>query len=94
MAPTGTALPLRALPPSVDPPDVLAALDAEPPKAEQERAIWRRCAAERRMREAYVLLEEAEQQGMPLGELERLAAIFEHETAVYEAALTDGPVSA
>jgi hypothetical protein len=93
VAPTCTVLPLRALQLSVDPPDVLAALDAEPPEAEQERAIWRRCAAERRMREAYVLLEEAEQQGMPVGELESLAAIFEHETAVYEAALTDCTVS-
>jgi hypothetical protein len=87
VAPPGTVLPLRAVQPPPESPDELAALDAEPPEAEHERAVWCERLAERRMCEAYHLLAEAEQQGGLLRELEHRAAAFVHEVAVYGAAL-------
>jgi hypothetical protein len=75
-------LPLRASQPLREPAEVIAAFDAEPPTAEHERAIWRAQLAERRMREAYLALEEAEQHGACQHELERLADVFAHESAV------------
>jgi hypothetical protein len=87
VAPLGTVLPLRAVQPPPESPDELAALDAEPPEAEHERAVWNVRLAERRMCEAYYLLAEAEQREVSLRELERQAAAFAHEVAVYGAAL-------
>jgi hypothetical protein len=86
VAPAGKVLPRRASPPPPEPPEALAALDAEPPDAEQERAVWRVQLAERRMREAHLALEEAEQRGVPPREVERATATFDQAVAVYEAA--------
>jgi hypothetical protein len=86
----GKVLPLGATRPPLDPPEALAALDAEPPEAQRERAAWRVRLAERRMREAYLALEEAEQRGATARELERLAGAFDHEVEVYNAALEAG----
>jgi hypothetical protein len=83
VVPAGKVLPLRAKQPPLELAEGLVALDTEPPAAEHERAGWRMRLAERRMREAWVSLEEAEQRGAPHGELERLADIFIHESAVY-----------
>jgi hypothetical protein len=82
VAPASKVLPLRASRPLLEPAEVIEALDAEPPTAEHERAVWRVRQAERRMREAYLALEEAEQQGASQRELERLADVFAHESAV------------
>jgi hypothetical protein len=87
VAPASKVLPLHATQPPLDPPKALKALDAEPPDAEQERARWRLQLAERRMREAYMALEEAEQQGATPAEQEWLAAVFTHESTVYSAAM-------
>jgi hypothetical protein len=81
-------LPLRARQRPLDPPETLAGLDTEPPAAEQERAVWWVRLAERRMQEAYLVLEEAERRGASLAEQERLAALFTQESAVYTSALT------
>lgn len=86
VVPAGKVLPLRANQPLLEPPEALAALDAEPPEAEQERAAWRALLAERRMRETHLALEEAEQRGAPTRELERWVATFEQAVAVYTAA--------
>jgi hypothetical protein len=86
VAAAGKVLPLRASQPPLEPPEALAALDAEPPDADQERAAWRARLAERRMREAHLALEEAEQQGAPSRDLEPQAAAFAHAVAVYTAA--------
>jgi hypothetical protein len=86
VASAGKVLPLRASPPPLDPPEALAVLDAAPPETEQDRAAWRARLAERRMREAHLALEEAEQRGAPPRELERVAAAFDHAMAVYGAA--------
>jgi hypothetical protein len=87
VAPAGKVLPLRASPPPPEPPEALAALDAEPPEteAEQERAAWRARLAERRMREAHLALEEAEQHGASQRELERATGAFVQVVAVYKA---------
>jgi hypothetical protein len=69
-------LPLRANQPTQEPPEALAALDAEPPETEQERATWRTRLAERRMRETHLALEEAEQRGVSARDLERVGAQF------------------
>jgi hypothetical protein len=61
-------LPLRAGQTALDAPVVLAALDGEPSEGEHERAMWRVRLAERRMREAFLALEEAEQRGARPGE--------------------------
>jgi hypothetical protein len=87
VAPAGRVLPLRASQPPLEPSEALVALDAEPPETELERAIWRVRLAERRMREAYLALEEAEQRGGSLRELERLADVFAQESEGYGAAL-------
>jgi hypothetical protein len=87
VAPAGTVLPLRAHQPPREPPEVLAVLDAEPPEAEQERAWWRALLAEQRMQEAYLALEEAEQRHAPAHVLDRLAAVFTHESDVHAAAV-------
>jgi hypothetical protein len=87
VAPAGKVLPLRVSQPLLEPPEVLAALDAEPPETEEERAALRVRLAERRMREAYLALEEAEQRGASPHELERLADVFDQESAGYGAAL-------
>jgi hypothetical protein len=87
VAPAGKVLPLRASQPPLDSPAGLAALDAEPPVTEQERARWRVRLAERRMREAYLALEEAEQRGISRKELERLAEAFTQASEVYGAAV-------
>jgi hypothetical protein len=73
----------------LEPPEALAALDAEPPdaEAEQEHAAWRVQLAERRMREVHLALEEAELQGAPVRDLEPAAAAFDEAVAVYEAAV-------
>jgi hypothetical protein len=68
VTPAGRGLPLRASRPQLEAPEALAALDAELPEADQERAEWCARLAERRMREAYLALEEAEQRGAALGE--------------------------
>jgi hypothetical protein len=47
-------------------------LDVEPPAAEYERAVWRVRHSERRMREAYLALEEAEQRSALWRELEHV----------------------
>jgi hypothetical protein len=86
MAPASKVLPLRVSPPLLESPEVLAALDAEPPDAEQERAAWRTRLVERRMREAHLALEEAEQRGASQRELERATGAFVQVVAVYEAA--------
>jgi hypothetical protein len=88
VAPAGKVLPLRASQPPPESPEALAALDVEPPDAEteQERAVWRLRLAERRMREAHLALEEAEQRGVSAREVERLATVFDQAMAVYEAA--------
>jgi hypothetical protein len=65
----------------------LAALDAAPPETEQERAAWRARLAERRLREAHLALEQAEQRGAPPRVLERVAATCAPAVAVYEAAV-------
>jgi hypothetical protein len=70
---------------------VLALLDAEPPEPDQERALWRMRLAERRMREAYLALEVAEQQGVSSTALQHLADVFSLESAVYGAALDACP---
>jgi hypothetical protein len=79
-------LPLRASEPLVKPREALTALDVEPPEAEQERAAWRARLAERWMQEAHLALEAAEQQGAPLRDVERAAAVCAQAVAVYEAA--------
>jgi hypothetical protein len=86
VAPAAKVLPLRASQPPLEPPEALAALDAEPPNAKQERAAWRLRLAERRMREAHLALEEAEQRRAPPRELERVAVLFDQAVTVYEAA--------
>jgi hypothetical protein len=86
VAPAGKVLPLRASQPLLEPPEALAALDAEPLATEQERTAWRALLADRRMREAHLALEEAEQQGVPTGALERAAQAFDQAVAVYTAA--------
>jgi hypothetical protein len=86
VAPAGKVLPLRASLPSQEPPEALAALDAEPPETEQERAAWRVLLAERRMREAHLALEAAEQRTAPTRELEGAVAAFGQAVAVYAAA--------
>jgi hypothetical protein len=85
VAPAGKVLPLRASQPILEPPEALAALDAEPPEAEQERVAWRARLAERRMREAHLALEEAEQRGGPTRDVERVAAAFDHAVRAYKA---------
>jgi hypothetical protein len=87
VASAGKLLPLRASQPPPEPPETLAALDAEPPETEQERAAWRALLTERRMREAHLALEEAEHRGAPTRDLERAAATFHHVVLVYEAAI-------
>ena len=86
VARAGKVLPLRASLPLPEPPEALAALDAEPPHAEQDRAAWRARLAERRMREAHLALEEAEQRSALPRELERVSAEFDCAVAVYGAA--------
>jgi hypothetical protein len=86
VAPAGKALPLRVSQPPLEPPEVLLALDAEPPETDQERAAWRVLLAERRMREAHLALEEDEQRGASTRELERVAATFEQAVKAYKAA--------
>jgi hypothetical protein len=88
VAPMGKVLPLRASQPPSESAADLAALDAEPPEAEPERALWRVRLAERRMREAYLALEEAEQRGAPWRVLEELVDVFTHESAVYAVVVT------
>jgi hypothetical protein len=85
VVPARKVLPLRATQRPLEP---LIELDTEPPEAEQERVVWRVRLAERRMREAYLALEETEQRGAPARELEQLADVFIQETAAYEAATT------
>jgi hypothetical protein len=87
VASAGQILPLQASALPLDPQEALAALDADPPEAAHERAVWRMRLAERRMREVYLSLEEAEQRDAPQPELERLADEFAHESAVYGAAV-------
>jgi hypothetical protein len=82
----GKVLPLRASQLPLEPPEVLAALDAEPPETKQDRATWRARLAERRMGEAHLALEEAEQRAASVRELERVAATFDRAVKVYEAA--------
>jgi hypothetical protein len=82
----GKVLPLRVSTPALEPPEALAALDGEPPETEQERSAWRSRLAERRMREAHQVLEEAEQRGVSARELERAAGLFDHAVHVYRAA--------
>jgi hypothetical protein len=82
VAPIAKILPLQASQPPAEPVAALAALDAEPSACEQERAVWHARLAERRMREAYLALEEAEQQSAIPQELNRLAAAFVHESDV------------
>jgi hypothetical protein len=94
VAPARKVLPLRASQPPLEPPEALAALDAEPPEMEQERAAWRVLLAERRTREAHLALEEAEQRGAPPHEVERLASTFDQAVAVYEAAQLAAAASA
>jgi hypothetical protein len=86
VVPAGKVLPLRVSQPPLEPPEVLAALDAEPPEAEQEQAAWRVLLAERRVREAHLALEQAEQRGAPSRELEQLAGAFDQAVVVYGAA--------
>jgi hypothetical protein len=87
VAPAGKVLPLRASQPREESAAELAALDAEPPAVDHERAVWRMQLAERRMREAYMALEEAEQRGGPSKEVERLAHVFTHASTAYGAAV-------
>jgi hypothetical protein len=91
VAPVGRVLPLLASLLPVEPPETLATLDAEPPAAHQERAVWRTRLAERRMREAYLALEEAEQRGASPREVERLADAFAQASEVYGAAAASVP---
>jgi hypothetical protein len=91
VAPAGKMLPLRASQPPLDSPAGLGALDAEPPVTEQERALWRVRLAERRMREAYLALEETEQRGAQWREPERLADVFTQVSALYGAAFASVP---
>jgi hypothetical protein len=83
----GKVLPLRASPPSMEPPEVLAALDAVPPETERERAVWRVSVAERRMREAHLALEQEEQRRAPPRVVEHAAATFAQAVARYRAAV-------
>jgi hypothetical protein len=83
----GKVLPLRASQPPLEPPEALAALDAEPPETEREHASWRVRLTERHMQEAHLALEEIEQRGASTRELERVAATFEHAVARYGAAV-------
>jgi hypothetical protein len=85
VAPAGKVLPLWASHPSLEPPETLVALDTEPPETEEERAAWRVLLAERRMREAHLALEEAEQRGAPARTQERAAGVFAQEVTVYKA---------
>jgi hypothetical protein len=88
VARAGKVLPLRTSPPPLEPSEALAALDAEPPEMDQERAAWRARLAERRMREAHLALEEAEQQGASPQALESATRVFAQAVAVYTAAQT------
>ncbi len=63
----------------------LALLDEEP-RAEVERMVWRERLAERRMREAWFALQEAEVRGLSAAELTKREATFARETQTYEAA--------
>jgi hypothetical protein len=82
----GKVLPLRASQTSLEAPEALAALNGEPPEAEQERTAWRVLLAERRMREAHLALEDAEQRRASSRDLERLAATFAQAVIHYGAA--------
>jgi hypothetical protein len=86
VAAAGTVLPLRVSLPPQEPPEDLPALDAEPPEAGTERVVWRAQLAERRMREAHLALEEAEQRGASARESARAARLFDHAVDVYRAA--------
>jgi hypothetical protein len=82
-------LPSRASEPPVESLEELRALDGVPPLVEEERAAWRARLVERRMREACLALEEAEQRGAAGREVEHLLTAFMQESAAYDAAITD-----
>ena len=86
VAQAGKVLPLQASQLPLEPPEALAALDAEPAETAGEQAVWRVLLAERRMREAHLALEEAEQRVASARELERATRAFAQAAAVYEAA--------
>ncbi len=83
----GKVLPLRTTQLPWASPAELGVLDVDAPDTEEERAAWRVRLAERRMREAYLALEEANQHSVPEWGWAQLEATFQHEVQVYAAAL-------